>query len=327
MSFGTSNGVLGSTTFQLTGATTGAGFAVMDGTTQYVTVNHVTSNETEVRLTAQKSDDKIINPALYFRLIKSKLTTLEQDKLKRRLKALYQQVKKLEDCGQQAAFEIFAAQLSVVVRESEIVACGYPTFVHKETIDRFMKAGYMYKNLRNTVFFKKLEDFPRVVPDDVRAKIKDVKEKKLFDELWVLYLDYTKEEIKTTKQKIKEKDPILFGKLNCNDERYYYIADWIDEKCDLTMKSLIKELEAIADATMDHPSDMKMPKEVEEIDMAYVCRLNEYVKDQANRMSTTNSQNYKKFMEDEEKAKAELKVKIPPPVQMTPTLKPWWKLW
>lgn len=64
MSFGTlsSGSVLGSTTFQLTGATTGGAFIVGDGTTQYVTVNHITSNDTEVKLTAQKSDDKIINP-------------------------------------------------------------------------------------------------------------------------------------------------------------------------------------------------------------------------------------------------------------------------
>lgn len=283
-----------------TGSTIGSGYIINGQTVTYTQgIDIETHSGTEIRTTAQRVKDTYINPALFFRLTKSKLNKIEQDKLKNRLNTLYKQVRKLEDCGQQAAFETLAAHLSCIVRESEAVACGYSTWVSLDTINKFKK----YQNLREIVHFKKLEDFPRVIPDDVIAKIKDIQDKKVFDSLHVLYLDYTKEELKTNKQKIKEKDPILFGKFAVNDERYYYIADWIDEKCDLTLKSFIKELEAIADASFDHPSDVKLPSEVEDIDLDYIYNLNKYVKEQSTRLAGTKASNYKEYMEQEDKDK------------------------
>lgn len=83
-----------------------------------------------------------------------------------------------------------------------------------------------------------LERYEREIPDeivDVIAKTKD-----LFDQMYIVFTDYTgKEERKIAAEK-KDKDPILFGTFQdrkqkvCVD-RFYYLGDWVDEYCDLTL--------------------------------------------------------------------------------------------
>ena len=64
----------------------------------------------------------------------------------------------------------------------------------------------------------------------------------------MLFTDYTKKKQNIAKNgnaKTKEKDPIVFGafidrtyKTAMMSERIYYIADWVDEYCDLTLEKL-----------------------------------------------------------------------------------------
>lgn len=42
-------------------------------------------------------------------------------------------------------------------------------------------------------------------------------------------------------QKAK-KDPILFGVIR-NSDKLYYIADWVDEYCDLTLEKMFETLQ------------------------------------------------------------------------------------
>lgn len=82
----------------------------------------------------------------------------------------------------------------------------------------------------------------REVPDDLVEVIEKTKD--IFDEFYVVFTDYTgKEERKVTKER-RDKDPILFGvfknKTNVSD-RFYFLGDWVDEYCDLTLDKMIAE--------------------------------------------------------------------------------------
>lgn len=99
-------------------------------------------------------------------------------------------------------------------------------------------------------------DFPRAIPSDVIAKFEAAEELQVFDQYVILHykpeeerpkVTHTKESAKKarTVEKAKEiarkRDPILFGLIR-GSRNLYYIADWIDEKCDLTLEKMMNEL-------------------------------------------------------------------------------------
>ena len=71
---------------------------------------------------------------------------------------------------------------------------------------------------------------------------KDVDERKIFDNYVVLHYDPKENGEKLTKkEKEKKKDPILFGVIK-NSKKLYFVADWKDEYCDLTLDEMFKIL-------------------------------------------------------------------------------------
>jgi len=99
-------------------------------------------------------------------------------------------------------------------------------------------------------------DFPRAIPSDVIAKFEAAEELQVFDQYVILHYKpeeerpkatHTKESAKKArkvekdKELARKKDPILFGLIR-GSRNLYYIADWIDEKCDLTLEKMMAEL-------------------------------------------------------------------------------------
>lgn len=69
----------------------------------------------------------------------------------------------------------------------------------------------------------------------------------VFDNYCILHYDPEKKSYQMTveereRERIKKNDPILFGILRGSRD-LYYIADWIDETCDLTLDKFIKTLD------------------------------------------------------------------------------------
>ena len=237
---------------------------------------------------------KRIGPKLFFSYVKSKLNKSQQKKLKARLGKLQQLVKQAEELNQQALFEELSKSLVLAVRESEAVACGYDTWLKQADVAKFMSMVRENDTANSSpVFFKKLEEFPRAIPANVKKALKAAQSKGIFDEFWILYLDYTREEVKTNKEKIRQKDPILFGRHSNDGEKLYFIIDWIDEYCDLTLSKFVEKMK-----TVDPEYDVT---KVEEIDQAYIDRIKLEVQDRADRLAGTHSQNYRDRMAEEER--------------------------
>ena len=71
-------------------------------------------------------------------------------------------------------------------------------------------------------------------------------------------------------QEHKEKDPIVFGIFTDKEniftlDRLYYVADWVDEYCDLTLDKLVEEYKTMTDRhitrTMSTPLTLEDVKE------------------------------------------------------------------
>ena len=91
-----------------------------------------------------------------------------------------------------------------------------------------------------------MEKYPRSIPDEVVEKIQLLREKDIFDRFYVVFTDYTGEVEKQVEVEKRRKDPIIFGAFEQRLEgvwdildRFYYIADWEDEYCDLTLAKMV----------------------------------------------------------------------------------------
>lgn len=241
--------------------------------------------------------EKGIHPKLYFSYVKSKLNKLEREKLARRVNKLRRMVVSADDMDQQALYESLSLMLAVAIRESEAYVCGYTKWIHKDSINKFIALVR-----GKTVKFEELEKFPRIIPNDVRNKIKSCKNKSLFDDYWILYTDYTKEVVKTTKEKVREKDPIVFGRFSYQEDILYPIGDWVDEYCDITIDKVVEKLRY-------YDTDYKL-NIIPDLDDKSIKKLLEEVRVRHDRLKNTNRDNYKQNMEQEEidrKARKEAK--------------------
>lgn len=185
-----------------------------------------------------KSSKEGIHPILAFKYIKSKFGMLENLVMKRRLdkleKAFYQAV----DNGQEALGEKLIKEMARETKESVLYAKGIKYFVEKDDIWKH-KNDIQGGHISDTPF----ESYTRVIPKDVIKKKKAVEG--LFDGFVILH--YYEEEIEnkrskkqkmSSEEKNKMRDPILFGWVK-ETSRWYFIADWEDEYCDLTFDEIV----------------------------------------------------------------------------------------
>jgi len=129
--------------------------------------------------------------------------------------------------------------LSQVVRgEAQLIAADLKQYVtEKQVIDFYEKVGED-KGLKLTW----IKNFGRIIPEEVYAVKKDVDERKIFDNYVILHYDPKNTGEKMTKEEVeKKKDPILFGLIK-NSKKLYYVADWKDDYCQLTLEEMFTTL-------------------------------------------------------------------------------------
>lgn len=178
---------------------------------------------------------------------------------------------------QKTMAEKIAKTYAIILKEQKAVKEGYNIVIHRDTITAFID-----KIDRRVVKLIEMKDYIRKIPRDVVAKVADCKSKDLFDVYYVLYTDYTGDEEKRVAKERRDKDPIIFGGFKSKDsnipaDRFFFIADWIDEYCDLTLEQMIEEYkEAVGEEV---PVILTgIPKTVEE--------LEEYIESIGNKSKT-----------------------------------------
>ena len=116
------------------------------------------------------------------------------------------------------------------------------------------------------VFDRANRDDELTPPDNEIVDVID-KTKELFDQMYVVYTDYSGKEERKIEAEKKEKDPILFrtfqdrNKKVCID-RFYYLGDWVDEFYDLTLDKMINETEKMGRNIV---RTINTPKDVQEL--------------------------------------------------------------
>lgn len=173
-----------------------------------------------------------IGAGLFFRYVKRGMTELRQQKLEHRLKRLEALRVDCLFTDQQGLLEAVERELYVSAKEQVLLTAGFPTVLSKARVEK-------YRGSVSNLKFSPLTDFPRAIPEKPKALLERARRLEVFDAFVVLYMDFTKEpEAKTTARKIREKDPIIFGVMSAAHDNLYFVADWVDPYCDLTLKVL-----------------------------------------------------------------------------------------
>lgn len=184
----------------------------------------------------ENEDLKEMTPYQYFQFVKSEVNEMNDENLNKLYSISSELLEKYKKTGQVKAAKKLAFHIKSILKEKEIIDLGITKFVYRDDIE-----NYIDNIAKDVVKIIELKNYPREIPDELVETIEKTKD--IFDEMYVLFTDYTGE---VEKKVEKERDPILFGSfidrtVDEMSQRMYYLGDWIDEYCDLTLDKLVSQ--------------------------------------------------------------------------------------
>lgn len=207
------------------------------------------------------SEQRELTPSEYFEIVKSRKQTVTDEDLSKIYDNCLELLNKYKITGQTAGMRKLLFHLESVEAEREIVKMGITTFIYRDDIDE-----YIDNIAKDTVKIIELEKYEREIPDEIVAIIEQVKDK--FDQLYILFTDYTGKVERQIEKERRAKDPILFGTFQNERtktviDRFYFLGDWEDEYCDLTLDKMVNEVKAKKNRNIVRT--VNTPEDIEEL--------------------------------------------------------------
>ena len=188
----------------------------------------------------EQTEEKTITPSQYFDFVKGAKQTITTKALQESYDVFIKLAEKYKKLGQVESMKKLCFLADTLTKEEKLIEMGITTFVYKDVIE-----DYIENVADKAVKIVELSRYMREIPDELIETVE--KSKELFDELYVVFTDYTGREERKVEKERRDKDPILFGvfknQQNVSD-RFYFLGDWIDEYCDLTLDKMVEEYKA-----------------------------------------------------------------------------------
>ena len=186
-------------------------------------------------------DVKILNPYEYFQSVKDRIQEMNDEKLSKvyanaiHLADLYNQT------GQKKGLRKLIFHIESIMKEKKVIDAGITKFVYRDDIEE-----YIDKVANKQVVILDIASYERVIPEEVANGGGGGGGGG--GEFYIVCTDYNGKLSKQVQKERREKDPILFGAFLDRDkqainERFYYIGDWVDEYCDLTLDKMVAEMQ------------------------------------------------------------------------------------
>ncbi len=210
----------------------------------------------------REAEESVMTPYDYFRTVKDAVKEINKEDITKMYEAASSLMEKYKETGQEKAEKRLAFHVKTLLKESKLIDKGITKFVQKDDI-----TNYIDHVSKKPVKIIEMKNYPREIPDELISIIKDTKS--IFDEFYIVFTDYSEGEL--VKEVEKDRDPILFGGFCTSNrdivaERFYYLGDWEDEYCDLTLDKLIKE------TSKDIVKEVSIPTNRDEL----ICQLEAY---------------------------------------------------
>ena len=204
-----------------------------------------------------------LTPQQYFEQVKGRKHNITDEELVKVYDNCLELLNKYKITGQKKGMRKLMFHLECIEKEREIVKMGINTFIYRDDIEEYIDIV-----AKDTVKIIELENYEREIPDEIVEVIAATKDK--FDQLYVVFTDYTGKVERQIEKERRDKDPILFGTFQNQSnrtviDRFYYLGDWEDEYCDLTLDKMVNETEKAGKRnivkTISTPSDIEELKE------------------------------------------------------------------
>lgn len=195
-----------------------------------------------------KEDEKYMDALQFFSMVKAsskESVATYRDRVSDYLKSIHNAV----TVGQTALVEDLLKGLVTNKYESVLFAEGLYYVINEEQMVEFVS------QCEKGIKLDYVKNFTRPMPQDIVDKIAKINQLEVFDNYVVLYYDPEGKVYKeTAREEAKRKDPIIFGVI-AGSTKLYYIADWVDEYCDLTLEKFIDAIGVKKEELhMDYPN-------------------------------------------------------------------------
>jgi hypothetical protein len=173
----------------------------------------------------------------FFKNIKDSInsSTFDVDLYNKRVDGYLKTIEQVKLSGQTSLKETLQEKLAAVKYENILYATGDVTTITEEQVVTFVKKSE--KGIR----LDWIKNFNRVIPSLIIDKKVEMDKLGVFDNYVIMHYDPNKKSYKETKEEFeKRKDPILFGVIK-DVNKLYYVGDWEDEFCNLTLTDFIDE--------------------------------------------------------------------------------------
>jgi hypothetical protein len=208
----------------------------------------------------EKKEEEIppMDALKFFSLVKAsskESAAVYKDRVSKYLTALHNAT----NIGQTALQEELIRGLITNRYESVLFAEGYYYAITEEQMVNFVT------QCERGIKLSYLKNFNRPIPQSIIDKVTKLNNLEVFDNYVVLYYDPDGMIYKETAQEqAKRRDPIIFGVI-AGSRKLYYVDDWVDEFCDLTLEAFVDSLgitkdDLHFDAEMIHKTNDKMEK-------------------------------------------------------------------
>lgn len=193
--------------------------------------------------TNKSLSEQELTPQQYFDAVKERKNNITDEELQKVYENCLELLNKYRITGQTKGIKKILFHLECIEKEREIVKMGINTFIYRDDIEE-----YIDNIAKDTVKIIELENYEREIPDEIVEVIAATKDK--FDQLYVVFTDYSGKVERQIAKERRDKDPILFGTFQNKTnrtviDRFYYLGDWEDEYCDLTLDKMVNETEKV----------------------------------------------------------------------------------
>lgn len=206
-----------------------------------------------------EEEKKEMTPSQYFDFIKEAKKTITTDALKDSYEVFVKLAEKYKRLGQVESLKKLSFLADTLMKEEKLIELGITTYVYKDAIE-----DYIEHVADKTVKIIELSRYMREIPDELIETVE--KSKDLFDKFYVVFTDYTGKEERKVEKERRDKDPILFGVFMTDTtvaDRFYFLGDWIDEYCDLTLDKMVEQYKG--KKGVSPAMETKIPKTAEDL--------------------------------------------------------------
>jgi hypothetical protein len=189
---------------------------------------------------AKKPEEEkvLLTPSQYFEMVKDQMNNETRESISKVYEVTLDLLKKYKITKQKGAARHCYATCMSMIKELELIDLGVTKWVDRRFIDKFID-----EVADDCVCIITMEDYPRSIPDEIIETVE--KTAHIFDQFFIVFTDYTGEKRKEVAKEKRDKDPILFGNIFIDGKvshKMYFIGDWEDEYCHLTLNQMITQM-------------------------------------------------------------------------------------